>query len=1064
MNAIHVIFASAGSGKTHRLVDELERAITSAENPIRPEAVIATTFTVKAAAELRERVRARLLERGLVAEAQRLAMARIGTVHSVCASLVTEFAFELGLPPETRTLEDDAARAAFERSLASLVSTTGDEDGTVLAGSSAATALLDLEERMPGLDWLKRVREIVEQARANRSDPEGLRACVSRSADSLLSYLPRAAGDGAVLEQALREALDAFVGNQALDATQTTAGVVEVCERALTPLRRGRTLPWTDWSRLAAAEPGARSRTFYEPVREAARAYERHPQLVADLRVAIANVFELAAQALEAYQTYKLQWGLIDFVDQERLALQLLERPHVCEILAEQLDLVLVDEFQDTSPLQLEVFLALAHIAPRSVWVGDQKQAIYGFRGTDPGLMDATVAAIESRAGAGALETLRYSWRSRAELVRLTSDVFAPAFDAQGIPAARVRLAPAPSTADPDALGAVIEVWRLTAGRRKEEEAGALATAVAQLLSDGAVRVRDLVRDAARTPGPADVAILCRTNNDARRVGAALERLGVPAVLGRPGLIATLEARVVLAALRLWVNGRDSLATAELGRLVSLPHDPDAWLSQVLDAQGRPFQDLAEVTRIAAAREANPAAGLLTAFDIALDEVGARELCLRWGSDPQRLANLDRLRSQAVRYADLCEVERQTPTMAGLVAHLESLADDDRDEQATPSGQNAVTVSTLHGAKGLEWPVTVLYGLDSIREPNTFGVRVVSERDTFLFEDPLGGRWIRYWPDPFQPKPFGPGMPSNYKGNTTLHAAVRNGAEHVAEVKRSASENLRLLYVGWTRARDVLVLASKDGKLLDGALGMLTGADGAPLLAEPDGNGVARWAGRVVNIRVRATAASIGVPVAIVPGEGYVVRGPRRFPPATVSPSSLSGVGTTGEPESLGGAVPVSAGADPTSLGDACHAFFAADGDDLDEAERVAMATRLLQSFSVQGSLRAEDLARAGASLRGWAGRHWPGATWRREWPLRRRLEDGSELHGFADLVLETSQGLVLIDHKCISGTIAGALASAASYGAQIAAYAEALERATGRDVLGRWLHLPLQGVCVEIR
>ncbi len=58
MNAIHVISASAGSGKTHRLVDALERAITSVENPVRPEAVIATTFTVKAAAELRERVRA----------------------------------------------------------------------------------------------------------------------------------------------------------------------------------------------------------------------------------------------------------------------------------------------------------------------------------------------------------------------------------------------------------------------------------------------------------------------------------------------------------------------------------------------------------------------------------------------------------------------------------------------------------------------------------------------------------------------------------------------------------------------------------------------------------------------------------------------------------------------------------------------------------------------------------------------------------------------------------------------------------------------------------------------
>jgi len=58
----------------------------------------------------------------------------------------------------------------------------------------------------------------------------------------------------------------------------------------------------------------------------------------------------------------------------------------------------------------------------------------------------------------------------------------------------------------------------------------------------------------------------------------------------------------------------------------------------------------------------------------------------------------------------------------------------------------------------------------------------------------------------------------------------------------------------------------------------------------------------------------------------------------------------------------------------------------------------------------------------------------------------------------------VLIDHKCLGGTLTEALAAAASYGAQLAAYVDVLERATGRDVLGRWLHMPLQGVCVEVR
>ena len=71
MSAIEIVSASAGSGKTYRLVEVLVKAITHPEAPVRPEAVIATTFTVKAASELRERVRLRLLEHGLVAEAQR---------------------------------------------------------------------------------------------------------------------------------------------------------------------------------------------------------------------------------------------------------------------------------------------------------------------------------------------------------------------------------------------------------------------------------------------------------------------------------------------------------------------------------------------------------------------------------------------------------------------------------------------------------------------------------------------------------------------------------------------------------------------------------------------------------------------------------------------------------------------------------------------------------------------------------------------------------------------------------------------------------------------------------
>src|SRR5690606_39222752 len=92
---VRFISAGAGSGKTYRLTEELEHALV--RDGIAPARVIGTTFTVKAAAELRERVRERLIERGFIALAEQTAQALIGTVHSVSERLLRRFAFELGL-------------------------------------------------------------------------------------------------------------------------------------------------------------------------------------------------------------------------------------------------------------------------------------------------------------------------------------------------------------------------------------------------------------------------------------------------------------------------------------------------------------------------------------------------------------------------------------------------------------------------------------------------------------------------------------------------------------------------------------------------------------------------------------------------------------------------------------------------------------------------------------------------------------------------------------------------------------------------------------------------------
>ncbi|HQN07801.1 MAG TPA: UvrD-helicase domain-containing protein, partial [Thermoanaerobaculia bacterium] len=426
MKPVQVISASAGSGKTSRLARHLAEEIR--EGRVRPEAVVAVTFTVKAAAELARRVREELLRYGKVDEARRLGAARIGTVHSVCGRLLSDFAFDLGLSPDLTVLDQESAAAALKRSLSSVVER---EDEESLSELQSLFADLDLEEA---------ARRIQEAARSNGVDAATLYASGEASVAELTKLLDGCGReiDGALWDAALVAALDTFLASVDLDldTTKATKDARARVRSALAALRGTRRPAWQVFAGLANLETGKKSREHAAPVQALAADHDRHPLFRSDLARATRLAFSLAARSLSAYADYKRERGVVDFADQEALALRLLERPAVREQLEAEIDLVLVDEFQDTSPLQLALFLSLARLA-KSAWVGDQKQAIYGFRGADPALMDA---AIESLLGGDEPETLPKSWRSRPALVHVASELFVGAFGRQGLPEARVRL------------------------------------------------------------------------------------------------------------------------------------------------------------------------------------------------------------------------------------------------------------------------------------------------------------------------------------------------------------------------------------------------------------------------------------------------------------------------------------------------------------------------------------------------------------------------------------------------------------------------------------------------
>lgn len=1062
---IRIITASAGSGKTTRLSQVLDDAITSGS--ARADAIVATTFTRQAAAELIERARSRLLAGGHGREAHKLLAARIGTVNSVCGSLVTDFAFELGLSPTLRVLDETSAELEQKRALASIV------------GSALADELGEFRRRFnDDLDWHYEVRRLIDAGRANGLDGAALLASADRSIQSLDVCLGACRPDDGALDRELREAVDHAIATIDVthDTTVGTAKYLDTLRAAQRQFERGH-LRWGDWAKLASAKPTKKSETAAKPVVAVAIQHVGHPRLRQEMHRLVRLLFEVAAAGLTAYQNHKRERGVIDFVDQEALALQLLRRQDVRDALDGQLDLVLIDEFQDTSPLQLAIFLELASIARESVWVGDQKQAIYGFRGTDPALMDAMIesltgtttdpdlvrAALDAVGHPGELETLSVSYRSRPALVHLTSDIFAQAFACHGMPETRTRLTPALAV-EPIDLGPIVEHWPLTSPARpnKESLAGAAAAGVRDLLAASPI-IRDRVAGTTRGALPGDLAVLCRTNEQCQLVAEALAALDISAIVPRMGLLDTAEGQLVTAALRLWVDPRDALARADLARLVTYAADLAALVTHRLAVSDRAaFADDARVVAILAARAASPDLDPAATLTAVIDAANLRELCAAWGATHQRLANLDALRAHAVAYTSEALARRDAPSLVGLLGYLDDMTDEwgwqssRSDHQALLGGSDAVNISTWHGAKGREWPITVLYGLETLRQPVAFGLHVESDAIGFDVAAPLAGRWLRYWPNPY--------TTSNQLG--PVKDAYDQSTEFASAVARAEREALRLLYVGWTRARDRLVLAAASGKLLGGLVGTLAKLTPG-LITEPTSPVPAdvdvTWAGRLVTVRFRPVEAAAPIEHIVTSGEISVGLPARSYGPARISPSSAAPVPCTiGEPVTIGPRLSLRGSPNLEHVGHAMHGFLAADRPGLDGPARLELARGLLRRYQVESSLTPDEVVACGTQLWAWVGSA-DSTRLLREWPISHRLADGSLVTGTADLVVMRESRLRIIDHKTLKGQLVSVLPQLTKYSGQLALYGNALKSATGGAV-ETWIHLPILGVAVELQ
>jgi ATP-dependent helicase/nuclease subunit A len=832
-------------------------------------AILTITFTEKAAAEVRDRIRARLRELGAPEAARRTEGAFISTIHGFCARVLRVNALAAGLDPHFTVLDRDQSEplsaAAFEAALQELA--RGQDGGGVVdlvadyTQWSLRAAVLGVYAQLRSAG---QVRPRLPQIAALADDDDGGLAELTSAARALAAEL------GAIAEPSPRvcEAIDRVAACLELVA----AGEVWPADLGAGRLPRNGAALSTD-ACVRYTEALDRFRTHCATV--AARP-------VRDLLDRLLHAYG------RHYEERKRAASGLDFEDLELITRQLLrDDGELRQRYAARFERIMVDELQDTNRVQLELIESIA--TDNLFTVGDAQQSIYGFRHAEVELFERRGARLSE---VGARETLQTNFRSSAPILDAINLAFAQELGERFHELLPGRAAAGVSAADP-----VVELVLVDKGADWEQEgvASPWRVAEARTLAD---RVAELV---ATGTAPGEIVVLMRATTDMRAYERALERRGLPTyVIGGRGYWSHPQVVDLVAYLRALANPRDEeslfgvlaspLVGVSLDALVVLAaasrqteRDP-WWLLReprgeldALDVDDR--ERLATFTAwFARERVRAQRCGIEELIDSALVASGYDLAMLALPGGRRRLANARKLMRLAREHEDA-----RGPDLRGfldLIADREAgRASESRESEAPMEGEalDAIRLMTIHRAKGLEFGVVVVADLGRAVRPAAEIVRVTPDGR-------LGLRLSR----------AGAGGREN-----ALDYRAIGDQQRVAQ----EAEERRLFYVAVTRAQERLVLSGAlkfDGFTGDGgATGGGPAAWLAPAFVPELGEVMERGGGEVhrdgvggVRIAVRigrpadlarqpeAPPARGPAPVASPPAPGPAPAAPPARPPA----------------------------------------------------------------------------------------------------------------------------------------------------------------------------------------
>jgi ATP-dependent helicase/nuclease subunit A len=784
-SSFRIIPANAGAGKTYHLTETLTGWIDSGE--VSPEKVLAVTYTEAAARELRDRIRAELLKKGLVDKTLRLDSAYISTIHGLGQRLLTEHAFAAGGSPAPRLLEEAERDFLIRRVLAGreeLKLVMADLGRFGFRYNNQGSAEQQFRDAM-----LNTINQLIALG-AHGARP----AIAEESVVELERIYGTVEQDGKALQRALFGAVNGLL-------TAFPKGIYEAFEKPSVKgtfrgnhaaLKRASdsddlSQNWRLWNELRSlrlSKRGSPTPDGYDALAQtvvtAADGIQRHPGPLHDAAFLLRSLIHGAQNVIEEYGALKRHIGVVDYADMVAGAEALLrENTEVLDAVLAEIDCVVIDEFQDTNPVQFAFLWTLARRAKRTILVGDAKQSIMGFQGADVRLTEALVSQNSK-----SVHHLEYNWRSSADLVRFFN-AFSTKFFGSEYHASR------PKRRQPNTT--FLEILKCPNGRSsrggKTRPYHNTAMRIAAMLEDGD-RILNPDTEVEQAVRPEDIAVLCTTHGQMAQYATALRALNIKVQMAATGWWESTVLQLARHAIAFAADPSDSYAA--LGWLTLGPgavplQTAIDQLTEGTLCTNPALRPLADISDFASSVRTPDFVRAV------LEQSGLMDWAQSQPDPAQMRADLMRLVHEAESFADM-EVDllategffgASPEVFLGWLAERQSLKDaDKRPDPAGAVGQG-VELVTWFGAKGREWPVVFVAQLDEKFASRAGEIK--AEFDDFSdLDNVLDSARLDWFP------------------KLDVAEKVENFAGH--NRTRDERNARRMLYVAMTRARDRLVL------------------------------------------------------------------------------------------------------------------------------------------------------------------------------------------------------------------------------------------------------------------